>query len=89
MFEWDEEKSENNLSAGGFNFAYAAMVFDGPTLEMDDHRPGYNERRIQVIGQAGNDILFVVYTWRGDTRRIVSARKANRRERDVYRKSFG
>lgn len=89
MFEWDEGKCENNYVARGFNFAYAAMVFDGPTLEMDDPRPGYSERRIQVIGRTGNDILFVVYTWRGDTRRIVSARKANRRERDVYRKSFG
>lgn len=89
MFEWDEKKSEINLATRGFNFAFAALIFDGPTVEMDDNRTGYSERRIQVIGCVENDILFVVYTWRGDTRRIVSARKANRRERDVYRKSFG
>lgn len=88
MFEWDEKKSENNLSARGFNFAFAALIFDGPTLEMDDNRTSYNERRIQAIGRVGNEMLFVVYTWRGDVRRIVSARKANRRERNAYHKIF-
>lgn len=89
MFEWDEAKSESNFSARGFNFSFAALIFDGPTLEMDDERTGYDERRIQAIGQVAKDILFVVYTWRGEVRRIVSARKANRRERNAYRKIFG
>lgn len=89
MFGWDETKSENNLSTRGFNFAYAALIFDDQTLEMDDTRTTYNERRIQAIGRVAQDILFVVYTWRGEARRIVSARKANRRERNAYRKIFG
>jgi uncharacterized DUF497 family protein len=89
MFEWDEDKSEANLRNRGFDFAYAALVFDGPILEIDDERENYGERRIQVIGRVDDDALFVVYTWRGDVRRIISARLANRRERDVYRQTFG
>ncbi len=51
MFEWDEAKSEANLEARGFDFAYAALIFDGPTLEMDDDRVDYGERRVQAIGR--------------------------------------
>lgn len=88
MFEWDEAKSEANLRERGFDFAYAALIFEGPTLEWDDTRRDHGERRIRVIGRVEEDVLFVVYTWRGAARRIISARLANRRERDAYRKAF-
>jgi uncharacterized DUF497 family protein len=77
------------------------LIFDGPTLEWDDVRRDCGERRIQAIGQVGEDVLFVVYTWRGrgtprggaawgphSVRRIISARLANRRECDAYREAF-
>ena len=89
MFEWDDEKSDTNLRERGFDFAYAARVFETPVLEMDDTRADYGERRIQTIGQIDGDFLFVVYTWRKDVRRIISARPANRKERDIYGKIFG
>ena len=44
MFEWDEAKSEANLESRGFDFAYAARIFEGPTLELDDDRAEYGER---------------------------------------------
>lgn len=88
MFEWDEAKSEANLKARGFDFAYAALIFAGPTLELDDDRADYGERRVQAIGRVGADVLFVVYTWRGEIRRIISARLANRKERDIHEKNF-
>ena len=89
MFEWDDAKSETNFRDRGFDFAYAAQIFAGPTLEMDDERAAYGERRIQAIGRVEEEILFVVYTWRGEIRRIISARRANRRERSVYRQIYG
>jgi uncharacterized DUF497 family protein len=85
LFEWDEEKSAENLRGRGFDFAYTCRIFSGPTLERDDTRGEYGERRIQAIGRVGGDTLFVVYTWRGAARRIISARPASRRERDAYR----
>lgn len=89
VFEWDREKSEANWRDRGFDFAHAALIFDGPTLERDDERFDYGERRVQAIGRIEENILVVVYTWRGIVRRVISARMANRRERDAFRKVFG
>lgn len=50
MFEWDEAKSEANLVSRGFDFAYASRIFEGSTLELDDDRTDYGERRVQAIG---------------------------------------
>lgn len=89
MFEWDETKSEANLRTRGFDFACASLIFEGPTLERGDDRADYGEERIQAIGKVGEDTLFVVYTWRGSVRRIISARLADRRECNAYEKVFG
>lgn len=64
------------------------MIFEGPTLEWDDARRDYGERRIRAIGQVDEDILFVVYPWKGAARRIISARLASRRERDADGQAF-
>jgi uncharacterized protein len=89
VFEWDEAKSQNNLERRGFDFEYAARIFKGDLLEYEDRRRHYGERRFVAIGEIEDEILFVVYTWRGASRRIISARLASRRERDVYRQAFG
>ncbi len=88
-FEWDETKSAANLRLRGFDFEYAAKIFRRPVVEQDDTRGVYGERRIQAIGRIGREVLFVVYTWRGTARRIISARPANRRERNAYRQIHG
>jgi uncharacterized DUF497 family protein len=81
LFEWDEAKSRRALSERGFGFDYATRIFSGLTLEKQDDRRDYGETRMQAIGQADDDILFVVYTDRGDVRHIISARLASRKER--------
>ena len=85
-FDWDEAKSEANLRdpTRGFDFAFAALIFGGPVLAAVDDRQEYGEVRVQAIGEAEGNVLFV-YTDRGDLRRIISARKANRRERKQWR----
>jgi uncharacterized DUF497 family protein len=88
-FEWDPEKSAANLKERGFDFAFAAQIFDGPTLEKQDRRRDYGEVRIVATGLADEIALTTVYTNRiaddGETvRRIVSARRSNRRERKAY-----
>ena len=89
MFEWDPHKSASNLLERGFDFEFATLVFEGPTLEADDRRMDYGERRIVAMGLH----LTVVYTDRdrkgGDpVRRIISARRSNRREREVYQRAI-
>jgi uncharacterized DUF497 family protein len=84
LFEWDEAKSRRNLNERGFGFEYAARIFLGPTLERPDNRREYGEVRIQAIGRVADDILFVVYTDRGDARHLISARLASRKERRLW-----
>jgi len=64
------------------------LIFDGPTLERDDTRRNYGERRIISLGLAQMVALTVVFTDRaeigGFARRIISARQSNRHERDAY-----
>jgi uncharacterized DUF497 family protein len=88
-FSWDARKSTANLDARGFDFAFASLVFDGPTLEKEDRRREYGERRIVVIGLAQGIALTVVYTDRPRPgqdveRRIISARRSNRHERQAF-----
>ena len=88
-FEWDPEKSEANLEERGFDFAFATLIFEGPTLEKQDRRRDYGERRFVATGLADEIALTVVYTDRLDdegerVRRIISARRSNRRERKAY-----
>jgi len=84
LIEWDDAKSQRNLLERGFGFDYAAAIFMGPTLEAHDNRRDYGEVRVQAVGRAGDDILCVVYSDRGEVRRIISARLANRKERRLW-----
>jgi len=87
-FAWDLRKSAENLRVRDFDFEFATLVFDGPTLERQDQRRDYGEDRVIAIGLAQGIALTVVYTDRveggGLVRRIISARMSNRRERQAY-----
>src|ERR1700691_5689072 len=84
MFEWDEEKRLANLARHGIDFDRAKLIFDGPTLESPDDRRDYGEERVGAYGIADEEVLFVVYAWRGNRRRIIRARKAGSHERKAY-----
>jgi len=84
-FEWDEQKAITNLQKHGIAFADAvSAVEDDPfALTIPDVLSG--ENRFVTIGtDLLGRTLVVVYVWRGNRVRIVSARKATRRERRAY-----
>ncbi|MBI4757214.1 MAG: BrnT family toxin [Betaproteobacteria bacterium] len=84
-FERDEAKSDDCLGARGFDFAYALQAFaDGSRVIRQDHRWDYGEDRYQLLGAIEGRVFFAAYTVRGSTVRIISARKANRREVKEY-----
>jgi len=92
-FEWDGAKSDRNLRDRGFDFEFATLIFEGQTVEVEDRRQDYGERRVIAIGVADGIALTVVYTDRtgrdGETlRRIISAHKANRRQRSIYQQAM-
>ena len=85
---WDPEKAASNVARHGIRFADAALVFDDPvaiTVVDDESDPG--EQRFVVLGaDAAGRILVVVYSWRGDDIRLISARRAEPHEREEYEK---
>jgi len=85
VFEWDEAKREANLVKHGVDFVDALEVFADPLrIERIDRRREYHEERHQVVGRVRDQVVFVVYTLRGEARRVISARRARRNERRTY-----
>ncbi len=83
--EWDKRKALSNKKDHGVSFENAARIFEGMVITRKDSRKSYGEERKISIGKAGDIIvLTVVHTERGDRTRIISARKASRKEREIY-----
>ena len=90
LFEWDENKNKENLKKHGFDFADAWELFENPLLVRADSRKEYSEERWTGIGNMGNGIVTVIaFTRRGkETIRIISMRKASKKERQYYGKDI-
>ena len=82
LFEWDETKRQANLAKHYIDFQDAIRVFDGPVFERTNSRRG--EARIIAIGSVEGIEIVVVYVMRGKRRRIISARRAHRHERQDF-----
>jgi uncharacterized protein len=83
-YQWDPDKASINRINHGVDFADAVSVLeDDRAITVEDQR--YEEERFITIGlDAIGQILVVVYTWRGNEVRLISARKADRLERKQY-----
>lgn len=83
-FEWDENKNSINKEKHKISFETAAHVFDDPYyIEMYDFEHSIEENRYIALGMVG-DVLFVVFTEKKDTIRLISARLATSAERGIY-----
>lgn len=83
-FEWDAEKAEKNLQKHGIAFEDAVGVFhDEARIEMYDFKHSIEEDRYIAIGRVRN-VLFVVFVERADRIRLISARMATRKEKEMY-----
>ncbi len=87
-FVWDTATNERDRTAGGLPFVLAIKMFDGQTIDLVDRRRDYGATRMQAVGMVGGLVLLCVYTDRGPVRRIISLRRATRRERDAYGTTF-
>lgn len=84
MFEWDKAKAKKNQSKHGVSFADTFAVFEDPNALTIEDFSGDEQRHVTIGMDAFGRILLVVYTWRGDHIRIISARKAVRCEVKQY-----
>lgn len=83
-FDWDDNKAVRNLRKHGISFSLAARVFiDENRIERFDARD-HGEDRWITVGLVGEQEIVVIYTQQGETIRLVSARKAERHERQDY-----
>ena len=90
-FTWDERKNQANRRKHRVSFDTAVLVFDDPFHISVQDREVEGEARWQTIGMApGLQLLLVAHTVDEETEtvRILSARKATRRERSIYEKSI-
>ena len=84
-YEWDPAKAEVNIRKHGVSFDDAASAFDDPYgFDWIDEKEDYGEERWNLLGMYAGQILIIVYTERGERIRIISARKAERYEQEIY-----
>ena len=84
MFEWDSVKDASNWRKQGINFEEATEIFDGPVLSREDDDIHGEHRESSYGLMQGVVIVCVVHTGRGVARRIISARKATKKEREAF-----
>lgn len=93
-YEWDTSKNERNIEKHGISFEQVTSVFEGEwALKFEDNRFNYGEKREITIGLMKlatikeEIIAVVVHTQRNQKIRIISARKASKKERNLYEKT--
>lgn len=87
-FVWDSEKNKKNFKKHGIYFEDAVRVFldDNYLDDYDDFHSDF-EDRFKIIGKI-RDVLVVIYTEREDRKRIISARLAEKFEKEAYYEQF-
>lgn len=84
-YEWDQAKAAANMRKHGINFADAAIALeDDRGLTIEDPFSHSEERFVTLCRDPFGEVLVVVFTWRGEEIRLISARKATGRERRLY-----
>ncbi|MBA3773790.1 MAG: BrnT family toxin [Ramlibacter sp.] len=83
-FTWSEAKRAANVNAHGLDFVDAALVFEGATFTFEDDRFSYGEQRFVTLGLLAGIPVSVVHTESDHEIRIISFRKATKREAQIY-----
>jgi uncharacterized DUF497 family protein len=88
-FTWDEPKRQANLGKHGLDFADAEKVFAGPMVLFEDTRIDYGEQRMIGVGLLDYFVVLIVHVENEETIRIISMRKADDNETDLYFQNVG
>ena len=88
-FTWHESKRRANLTKHGLDFADAAKVFQGPMVLFEDQRYDYGEQRMIGIGLLGALVVLVVHVESDETIHIISMRKADSDETNLFYQNAG
>ena len=88
-YTWDETKRRTNLQKHGLDFVDAEKVFDSPLVLVEDARKAYDEQRIIGIGLLDFLVVLIVHVESDEEIRVISMRKADSDETDLYYKNAG
>lgn len=88
MFEWNEQKREQNYDKHSVDLLEAALIFEGPTLTRVDDRRDYGEVRYISLGLVDDVPYVVVHTERDGNTRLISARRGGRKDYETYKNRF-
>ena len=88
-YEWDESKNRKNFAKHGLRFEDADHVFSGPCVTFEDDRCDYGEERLITLGLLAGRLVVIAHSARDEGTRIISMRKANRREQKIYQERLG
>lgn len=84
-FEWDPNKDKKNRKKHGISFQEATSVFDDDKkVTKQDTRFDYGEDRFNTTGSAFGKLWSVIWTPRSERKRLISARRANKQEKNRY-----
>jgi uncharacterized DUF497 family protein len=86
--EFDQDKRDKTLSERGLDFARAGEIFGSVTVTFEDIRRDYGETRYISVGLLDFRVVVLVWTPRGEVRRVISMRYANDREKEKYYKNL-
>jgi hypothetical protein len=81
---WGEKKRKSNIKNHGLDFADAEITFAGATFTFEDDRFDYGEQRFITMGLLRGMVVVIVHTERQETIRVISMRKANKHEQEIY-----
>ena len=82
-FQWDEQKNQSNLKKHGINFEAGSELWNDPN-RVEIQAPYPLENRRVLIGRTGKKIWTAIFTLRKDEVRIISVRRARRKETQLY-----
>jgi uncharacterized DUF497 family protein len=88
--EWDDKKDEANRDVRGLPLPLAARLFDGrPRVDDVSPKSPDGEVRFETLAEYEGRVLFCVWKWNGERRRVISLRIAHRSERRAYQEAIG
>lgn len=89
MITWDEAKRTKNLKDHKIDLAEVACVFDAPMVTVEDERESYGEQRLQSLAWFRDCVVFLVWTEREESVRVISCRYGDKHETRAYFKAVG
>lgn len=89
MITWDEAKRKKNIQAHGIDLAEVGCVFDAPMVTVEDGREQYGEQRLQSLAWFRDRVVFLVWTERDESARVISCRYGDKYETRAYFESIG